>query len=66
MAKNKLVIRTPKGERSPKKEEMLDWIMKNQKLGKALKKLGYSEWEIWRSFQTMNKDFLTTIIAAAM
>lgn len=66
MVKNKLLIRTPKGERGAKKDEMLKWIMKNQKLGKALKKLGYSEWEIWRSFQMMNKDFLTTIIATAM
>jgi len=48
------------------KEAMTDWIEKSPKLGKKLKKLGYTNWEIWRSFQTMNKDFLSAIIAAAM
>lgn len=48
------------------KSTMTDWIMKSPKLGKKLKRLGYTDYVIWRSFQTMNKDFLSAIITAAM
>ena len=45
---------------------MTDWIGKNPKLGGKLKKMGYTDWDVWRAFQTMNKDFLSVVIKAAM
>ena len=62
----KFIIRGADDLTDAPKDAMTDWIGKSPKIGKKLKKLGYSDWEIWRSFQTMNKDFLSVVIKAAM
>lgn len=48
------------------KEDMIDWIKRSPKLGKKLHGKGYCDWDIWRAFQTMNKDFLSTVIESAI
>ena len=62
----KFVIRTVENLVDAPKEAMTNWIGKSPKLGGKLKKMGYTDWDVWRAFQTMNKDFLSVIIKAAM
>ena len=63
---NKLVIRGAEDLNGASKDAMTSWIEKSPKLGRKLKKMGYTDWDVWRAFQTMNKDFLSVIIKAAM
>lgn len=62
----KLVIRDAGDLDGASKETMTNWIEKSPKLGGKLKKMGYTDWDVWRAFQTMNKDFLSVVIKAAM
>jgi len=62
----KFVIRTVEDLADAPKEAMTDWIGKSPKIGKKLRKLGYTDWDIWRAFRTMNRDFLSVVIKAAM
>lgn len=62
----KLVVRGAEDLDGASKRAMTDWIGKSPKLGGKLKKMGYTDWDVWRAFQTMNKDFLSVVIKAAM
>ena len=64
--RSRLVIRSAEDLDGVSKEAMTTWIGKSPKLGGKLKKMGYTDWDVWRAFQTMNKDFLSVIIKAAM
>lgn len=48
------------------KNDMIAWIVENDKIGSVLTKQGYCSWDIGSTFRKMNKDFLATIIKAVM
>ncbi len=48
------------------KNDMIAWIIENDKIGLVLTKQGYCSWDIGSAFRQLNKDFLATIIKAIM